>query len=400
MNIAMMVRGFIIVPRPSDMIYAPIDLAYAIAKGLAERGHKIDFYAPLGSTVEGVNVKTCNLRPLATKQEEFQDLISNPALMTHYIPAMWDSYMVNEMFTRAKAGEYDLLHFHHPESALPHARMNKGVPVVYTLHDPTYDWFKELYDLYQTPNQHFISISNNQRRDAPDLPYIATVYNGIDPDDYPFSEDAEDYLLSSGRIIPEKGVKEAVQIARKTKHRLLIIGSISPDNQNYFDQHIKPYLDDQILYLGYIEREHISKYYKKAKALLTPVQWEEPFGLATIEAMASGTPVISLKRGAAAEIITNGKTGYVAESIAEMVEAVGKVKVISRKACRKRAVEKFSIEKMIDGYEVVFEQVLRDRKKLSRQFVKTKLKKVPEQLKPSSQKRHLKNVMKSSKKPK
>ncbi|MBA3757768.1 glycosyltransferase family 4 protein [Candidatus Saccharibacteria bacterium] len=398
MNIAMMVRGFILVPRPPDMIYAPIDLAYALAKGLSERGHKIDFYAPLGSSVEGANIRTCNLRPLATNQEEFQNLISNPALMTHYIPAMWDSYMADEMFVRANAGKYDLLHFHHPESALPHARINGDVPVIYTLHDPTYDWFKELYDLYQTSNQHFISISNNQRRDAPDLPYAATVYNGIDPDDYPFSEEAEDYLLFSGRIIPEKGVKEAVQIAKKLKHRLLIIGSITPDNQTYFDQHIKPHLDDQILYLGYIERDQLSKYYKKAKALLTPVQWEEPFGLATIEAMASGTPVISLKKGAASELIINGKTGYVVESIAEMIESVQKISDIKRKACRKHATENFSIEKMVDGYETTFEQVLRDRKKLSRQFVRTKITKVPQKLRGSTQKRHHKKMNKIAKK--
>lgn len=400
MKIAMMVRGYLTVPRPPGMIYAPIDLAHTIATGLAKRGHEIDFYAPVGSKIKSVSIKSHKLRPLAVNQEEFQSLILNPALMTHYIPFMWDSRMSGEMFIKANKGEYDLLHFHHPESALPFTQIYKDVPVAYTLHDPIYDWYQELFELYQQPNQHFISISNNQRRDAPDLPYAGTVYNGIDLNDYPFSNKPDDYLLYSGRIVPEKGVKEAVQVALKSHHRLLIIGSISPDNQGYFDRYIKPHLGDQILYLGYMQREMISRYYRKAKAVLTPVQWEEPFGLTTIEAMASGSPVISFKRGASQEIIIDQKTGFLVEGINGMVEAVNRVSEIKRKDCRDRVAKNFSVEMMVEGYEKVFEQILRDRKKISPQFVKRQIKKVPLTLKTSQQKHHLKKVIKRTTKTK
>jgi len=358
MKIAMMVRGYLAAPRPKDIIYAPIDLAIDICKGLAERGHTVDFYGPLGTEIEGVNVVTKNLRPLVHDQPEIRELFSDTARMSHYIPEAWDHYLATTMFEKAKAGEYDLLHFHHPEIALSLAAIYKDIPVVYTQHDPVYPWYREMYELFNAPNQHFISISNNQRRDAPDLPYIRTAYNGVSTKSFPFNDTSEDYLLIAGRIVPEKGFKEAVQLAKQTGDRLLIIGPVYPDTQDYFDQYIKPYLDDKILYLGYIELDQMWRYYQKAKAFLTPVQWEEPFGLTTIEAMACGTPVISLRRGAAPELIIDGKTGFLVDSMAEMAEAIKKVGSIKRSDCRDHVKTMFSIEKMVDSYEAAFEGVL------------------------------------------
>ena len=387
MKIAMMVRAYLPVPRPADMIYAPIDLAVAIAEGLAKRGHKVDLFAPLGSHLKQANVESLNLRPLATNQIEFQSVLNDSAKMSHYVPGLWDSYMVNEMFARASKGNYDLLHFHHPESALPLAQANTGVPVVYTLHDPVFPWYKELFELYQTPNQHYVSISDNQRRDAPDLPYASKVYNGIDSNLFTFSEEAEDYLLIAGRIVPEKGFKEAIQVAQQTGKRLYIAGPVYPDQQGYFDQYIKPFLHDKILYLGYLEQEQLVRYYQKAEALLMPIQWEEPFGLTMVEAMACGTPVIALHRGSVPEIVKHGETGFVVHSIADMAEAVGHIPEISRAACRKHVEENFNLEKMVDGYEATFEKVLRSRRKvLNRTFVKTQLRRGASALKAAKDK--------------
>lgn len=362
MKIAMMVRGYLPAPRPKDLIYAPIDLAIAISQGLVKRGHTVDFYGPLGTEIEGVTVITNNLRPLVHDQPEMRELTSDVERLMHYIPENWDHYLATTMFEKAKAGEYDLLHFHHPEIALSLAKIYKDVPVVYTQHDPVYSWYREMYELFMTPNQHFISISNNQRRDAPDLPYISTAYNGVDVQHFPFGDDPEDYLLIAGRIVPQKGFKEAVQLAKQTGDRLLMIGPVYPDTQDYFDQYIKPHLSDKILHLGYIESDQMWRYYQKAKAFLTPVQWEEPFGLTTIEAMACGTPVISLRRGAAPELIVDGKTGFVVDSIAEMAQAVGKIGQINRADCRDHVKDKFSIEKMVDAYEASFEAALAKHK--------------------------------------
>ena len=360
LKIAVMVRSYIPMPRPIDMIYAPIDLTIQTAKELGRRGHHVTIFAPLGTQVHGENVtvETLNLRSLVNGQDDFVTLMKNTEILMHDIPGLWDRYMSSEMFARAEKGEFDMLWFHHPEVALTAAVRHPKIPVVYTLHDPVYSYYREIFELYKTKNQHYISISNNQRRDAPDLPYAATVYNGTDVDMFSFSDEYEDYLLYAGRITPDKGIKEAIQVARGSHHRLLIIGPVNNGDQGYFDQYIKPELDDKILYLGRVDQDRLPKYYQKAKALLTPVQWEEPFGLTTIEAMACGTPVISLNRGAAPEIIKDGKTGFVVNSVAEMIEKVDMVDTIKRADCRKYVEQHFGIAQMVDGYEKAFASII------------------------------------------
>lgn len=357
MKIATMVRGYIPVPRPLDIVYAPIDLALAISEMLKQRDHQVDFYGPNGTHLN-TPVHTLNLRPLVHNHKDFELLLEDIDRLTHYVPSLWDYYLAREMFQQAAKGKYDLLHFHHPEVALPYVHLYPDVPIVYTLHDPLFDWYREFLEMYQTPNQRYISISNNQRMPAADLPYIATVYNGIDTDLFTLSEDHDDYLLFAGRIVPEKGVKEAVQVAQQLNQRLLIIGPVYPEQREYFDQNIKPHLNEKILYLGFVEREQIVRYYQKAKALLMPIQWEEPFGLTMIEALACGTPVIGFRRGSVPEVIVDGKTGFIVDSVAEMIEAVKKLKRINPKKCREHVEQHFSIQTMVDGYEAAFIEAL------------------------------------------
>jgi glycosyltransferase involved in cell wall biosynthesis len=356
----MMVRSYITMPRPSDMIYAPIDLAIATAKGLAARGHQVTIFSPIGTEIYGQNISVENagIRSLIRNQADFNKLLDDTELLAHGLPVIWDGLMASKMFKRADEGEFDLLHFHHPESALLLASEHPKIPVVYTLHDPIYHWYKELFEMFASKNQHFMSISKNQRRDAPDLPYLANVYNGVNVELFSFSEQHEEYLLFSGRITQEKGVKEAIEVAKATKHKLLIIGPVNHGSQEYFDQFIKPELNEHILYLGRMDKDQLVKYYQKAKALLTPVQWEEPFGLTTIEAMACGTPVISLSRGAAPEIIVDKKTGFIVNSISEMIKAVDKIDRIKRLNCRARVEKEFSNEHMVDSYEKAFYKAL------------------------------------------
>jgi glycosyltransferase involved in cell wall biosynthesis len=397
-KIAMMVRGYLPVPRPKDIVYANIDLAVDIAEGLARRGHQVDFYAPMGSELKRARVVDCSLRPLATNLDEFRALLFDTDQLIHGISQLWDNYMADEMFKRALAGEYDLLHFDHPESAMPLARVHRSVQTVYTLHDPINQPHKEGYELYETPNQHFISISNNQRRDAPDLPYLGTIHHGIDTKAFAYNEKPEDYLLYYGRIVPEKGVREAIQVARETQHRLLIIGPTYPDSMLYFEQYVKPQLDDQILYLGYIERDFMPRYIQRAKALLTPVQWEEPFGLTTIESMACGTPVISFNRGAAPEIIEDGKTGYVVNTTAEMIDAVHKISKIKRTYCREYVEKNYSIKQMVDSYEKAFENVIKDNRAAPR-LLRKRLSQVPQSIRTATRKRRLQKLIKTSRIP-
>ncbi len=360
MKIATIVRGYLPAPRPDDMIYAPIDLAIAITEKLVERGHTVDYYGPIGSHLRASNVVTLNQRARVKNYEEFAQLLGDSDMLAHNAPGMWDNFFVREMFERAAKGEYDLLHFHHPEMALPYVHLYPNVPVVYTLHDPVTPWMKELLETYMTPNQYFISISNNQRQAAPDLPYVATVYNGIDMNRFAYSEEKhDDYLLFAGRIVPEKGVKGAIQVAQQTDKQLFIIGRVYPDQQGYFDQHIRPHLNEKILYLGFVAQEQVVRYYQKASAFMMPIQWEEPFGLTMAEAMACGTPVLALRRGSVPEVVEDGKTGFVVDTLSDMAAAVSKLDQIRPEDCHAHVVEHFSAEIMVDHYERVFEEILR-----------------------------------------
>jgi glycosyltransferase involved in cell wall biosynthesis len=137
---------------------------------------------------------------------------------------------------------------------------------------------------------------------------------------------------------------------------------VAKDFQSYFDETVKPYLGEQIEYLGYIERDKLLPYYQDAKALLMPIQWEEPFGMNMIEAMACGTPVIAFRRGSIPEVVIDGKTGFIVDTFDEMVEAIKKIDTIDRNACREHVTRNFSTENMVDGYEKAFEKILKDFK--------------------------------------
>lgn len=342
---------------PNDIAYSPTTVAINITDGLVERGHDVTFFGPEGTTSKA-KVETCGIRPLVTTQKQFDDLAGSVDLFTDYVFGLYDAKMAQNMLERASKGEFDCVVFHHFESALPLAKLYPKVPVIYILHDYLDEMRRNVIEMYAAPNQYFVSISNSQRRDAPDLNYLATVYNGIDIDHFAFEADSEDYLMISGRVIPEKGVKEAVQIAMQTNRRLLIAGSLSKPAYWYFEEHIKPFLNDKILFLGMLDKEQIVKYYKKAAAVLMPIQWQEPFGLSMAEANACGTPVIAFNRGSVPEIIVDGKTGYIVDNSAEMILAISKLDKIKRKDCREHAVKKFSRDRMVENYEQVLLNVI------------------------------------------
>jgi glycosyltransferase involved in cell wall biosynthesis len=353
MKIAMMVRAYLASPLPNDIAYSPTGVALAIAEGLAAKGHRITFFGPEGTHLQNVTTVTNGVRPLVTTQQQLNDLTATVDLFQHYLPSLYDQYMVKDMFERAATGEFDTLVFHHPESAMGYAKLYPSVPVIYILHDYLDEKRRQVIEMHHSSNQYFVSISNSQRRDAPDLPYIATVHNGIDTDVFAYCDHAEDYLMYAGRIVPEKGVKEAVQVALKTNRRLIITGQLLPNFQWYFDEHIKPHLSDKILYLGMIDKVQLAKYYQKAAALLVPIHWEEPFGLTMVEAMACGTPVIAFRRGSVPEVVEDGKTGFIVENTSGMVDAIENIGKINRQDCRRHVEKHFTINHMVANYETV-----------------------------------------------
>ncbi len=360
----MMVRGFITTPPQNDIAYSPAGVAKAIAEGLAGKGHAITFFGPEGTTLDnGVVVETCNLRPIASTSIDLEKQIATSDLFSDYRFSLYDAVMARTMLERARDGEFECVVFNHFESVLPLAPLFPSVPIIYILHDNMDEARREVIEAHASSNQFFISISDSQRRNIPDLQYAATVYNGVDTEHFAFSDEHEDYLFMAGRIVPEKGVKEAVQIAQQTKRRLLIAGSLSPQNYWYFDEHIKPFLDDKILFLGMLDREQLVKYYQKAAAVLAPIQWDEPFGLSMAEANSCGTPVVAFRRGSVPEVVDDGKSGYIVDNSAEMIMAIEKLGKISRKDCATRARKHFSETIMLNNYERVLQEIIDNWKK-------------------------------------
>ena len=359
LRIATMVTGHFTTPPPQGIIYAPMDIAVDVSEGLVKRGHQVDFYGPQGTQVNVTEVISAGLKPL--NQGDGLSILKDKQVggaEADKIFNLWDQYLIAKMFSAAEAGQYDLLHIHPPDRALAMALSHLKIPVFYTLHDPIYPWRAEVFSMFASSNQHFVSISDNQRKPAPDLNYAATVYNGIKTELFPFSAEHDDYLFFIGRLHPEKGVAEAVEVARRTGDKLLIVGP--PVTGDYWDKKIAPYLNDKIKYVGFVPRGQIFKYYQRAKATLVPIQWEEPFGLVLTESMACGTPVIAFDRGSVPEVVVDGKTGFVIKnnSIDDMVAAVGKISTINRADCRAHVEANFSVEKMVEGYEKAFYKIV------------------------------------------
>lgn len=333
-------------PRP----YAPITVALDISNGLVDRGHEVVFFGPKGSFSKKIKAVPVNFVPLY-KNKILKDK-NIRGTEREKIFSLFDQYVISEILKYHKKKPFDVIHIHPLDRALPIANIFSNVKFAYTLHDPLYKWRGEMFRMFNSKNQYYVSISNAQRKPAPDLNYGATVYNAIDVKNISFSPKAGKYLFFSGRLQDNKGVAEAIAVAKKTKTPLLIAGA--PASGEYWDKQIKPHLNKNIRYVGFVAGKKLYNFYKNSLALLFPIKWEEPFGLVMIEAMATGTPVIAFNRGSVSEVIKNGKTGFIVKNINQMSEAVRKINLINRFDCRRHVENEFNVNKMVDGYEKLF----------------------------------------------
>ena len=251
-----------------------------------------------------------------------------------------------------KASEFDIIHNNFDFLPLTYSALIK-TPVITTIHGFSSD---KIITVYQKYNQdtNYVSISNSDR--SPLLDYIATVYNGIKIKDFDFNAQPQDYLLYFGRIHHDKGTAEAIEIALKSKRKLIIAGIIQ--DQDYFDIKIKPMLSDQIIYIGEAGPEKRNELMRNALALLHPINFDEPFGLSVAEAMLCGTPVIAFNRGSMPELILNGKTGFLINNVNEAVESLREIHKISRQVCRQWSLDQFSQEKMTKEYIRLYQSIL------------------------------------------
>ena len=249
-----------------------------------------------------------------------------------------------------RSGEFDLIHNH--LDWLPLALGDAWqAPMVTTVHGFS---GPKILPAYLASKSRYVSISDADR--APGLAYEATVHHGIDVESFPFRLDPGDGLVVFGRIHPDKGTSDAIEIARHAGRHLVICGPVVDDA--YFAERIEPFLGADVEYLGSVGPDERADVLGAAAVLLHPIAFAEPFGLSVVEAMACGTPVVAFRRGSMAEVIDDGVTGFAVDDIAAAVAAVPLAAALDRAAVRSTAERRFSVGRMVDEYLAVYQRIL------------------------------------------
>lgn len=255
----------------------------------------------------------------------------------------------------ARSGDFDLVHNHIDWLPLAFARHCQS-PMVTTIHGFSGRGIVPAYvNALRHRRSFFVSISDSDR--APELDYLATVHHGIDLDALPFSSTAGDDLVVFGRVHPDKGTAEAIEIARLAGRRLVICGIVQ--DAEYFRTQVEPHVDgDRVVYLGSVGPDRRAAVLGSSAALLHPIAFAEPFGLSVVEAMACGTPVIAYPLGSMKEVIDVGVTGFLVDDAKAGADAVPRAAALDRAAIRKTAERRFGVQRMVDEYVAVYERVL------------------------------------------
>ena len=310
-----------------------------LTEGLVQLGHDVTLFATGDSVTTAKLDAVCDV-PYA----------ENPQLDGR----VWEALHVAHALSRS--AEFDLLHNHLDWLPLSFAALC-AAPMVTTIHGFSNPAILPAYRSAElTGRSAYVSISDSDR--VPDLNYAATVYHGVDFTELPFSPTGGDDLVILGRIHPDKGTAEAIDIARLAGRRLVICGIIQ--DQKYFAELVKPHIDhDRVVYLGSVGPVERATVLGSSHALLHPIAFAEPFGLSVVESMACGTPVVAYRRGSMAEVVNEAETGFLVENVAEAVVAVDRVAGLDRATCRAIAERRFSPQRMVLDYLAVYEQVLR-----------------------------------------
>jgi glycosyltransferase involved in cell wall biosynthesis len=321
-----------------------------LTEELVRMGHDITLYAS-GDSCTSARLRSVCERALRLEGGE----LTSP--LAHHL---------NLIETIAQeADEFDVVHFH--LDYLPFSQIRRlEIPAVTTLHGrldipDLYPLFREFDDM------RLISISDAQRKPMPWASWLRTVHHGLPADLHCGQNEPGKYLAFLGRISPEKRVDRAIDIAKRARMPLRVAAKVDPTDQRYFDKEICHLLHGaDVEFLGEIGDHDKTDFLGNAIALLFPIDWPEPFGLVMIEAMACGTPVIAFRGGSVAEIVDDGVTGFVVESIEEAVEALDRIPSIDRKECRARFEQRFSARRMCEDYLEAYEQGIWEKKRAAR----------------------------------
>ena len=312
-----------------------------LTEELVTQGHEVTLFASGDSVTSAQLVAPC---PRALRLDVCQESAAH-----HLV-------MFEELYRRAP--DFDIIHFHTDYQHFPMGR-RLTVPHITTHHGRLDIPGMELLnrEFQEIP---VVSISNSQRESLPYVNWQGTVYNGLPINLYQYRSGSGDYLAFLGRISPEKGIAEAIDIARQTGRKLKIAAKIDLVDERYFAEIIQPLLEQPgIEFIGEISDAQKQDFLGNANALLFPINWAEPFGLVMTEAMACGTPVIAYNRGAVPEVIEHEVTGFIVDTLQEAIDAVGQLEHINRQQCRRLFEQRFSAQRMTWNYLRLYEQQIR-----------------------------------------
>lgn len=316
-----------------------------LTDGLIAAGHDVTLFACAGART-AANLKATVPFPLADWP--------NDDTLDHRI---WEEIHVATVAEAVSESAFDIVHAHLNVHPLGFAGL-LDTPMITTLHGAA--WNRSIHPaLARYAHLPFVSLSDSERSFYPELNYVATVNNGIDCDQFVFSDVPGEFLLFAGRMAPEKQPQVAVEVAHRSGLPLKLAGPIEDTHQGYFESEVAPLLDGQrVEYLGELRRADLIELYPKAAALLMPLAWDEPFGLVVVEALASGTPVIGWRRGALPELIRHGATGAIVDDVESAIGAIDDLPGIDRRECRRDAEARFSVDTMTRGYASAYRQVI------------------------------------------
>lgn len=319
-------------------------VVFSLTEELVRRGHDVTLFA------SGDSITSAHLDSV------FPTALRGTGIEPLYGANVHVLRMLGRAYSEAP-DRFDIIHDHTGALGIPFAQMSK-VPVVSTFHGNVPAEEIALYEEFT--RAHAIAISHSMKTSTPVLKNAVTVYNGLAMTHYPFSEKPGEYLLYVGRICYDKGTHSAVEVARRLNMPLIIAAKLEKNEpeQQYFHTYVKPFLSETVRWVGEVDEAERNRLMASARAFLHPIHWDEPFGLTMIEAMATGTPVVAFRRGSVPEIIVDGVSGFVVDTIDEMVEAVKKTVSLDRAACRAYALTNFNERRMADGYESLYQHLI------------------------------------------
>lgn len=320
--------------------YGGIEMVVAgLADGLVAAGHSVILVA-VGRT--GTRAQTV----LRSYPEPQSDRLQ--AALPEVVHAAFVHQALREV-------DVDLVHDH--STAGPLTATGRSIPTVVTAHNDVSGEFGRILR-HLSGDVAPVAVSASQRRTAPDLDWAGVVHNGVEVDAYPFSDAKEDYVLFLGRMGADKGAHVAIDAARAAGRRIVLAAKcLEPTEHEYFAAQIEPRLGPDVEWLGEVDADRKTALLVGASALLFPVAWDEPFGLVMVEAMACGTPVVALHRGAVPEVVVDGVTGWVCDDPAGISRALGRLHELDPAACRAHVERRFSTRAMVSGYEKVYDEV-------------------------------------------